>query len=305
MNNLVLYGIIIIVALVLFGIITGENQQAKKLLNKYDTIEKFGPDIASLADVSSGSSTLYDWGIGDDTKKYAERVPEKHHRPHPRPKPPSCNKCPPGCIKENKPDCEEKKPDEPSHYKLCRNCDITLNKDIDQYVLKSSVPPCPDMSKYATKNMVCPQINMDDYILKSKIPPCPHVDMSKYILKSKIPPCPDCPTCPKCPICPVCPQEKRCKKIYEYKITEHPEFNKFVSKDDCAKAMSDAINSQGGINDTGSSGNATSNVTSNGQATTNGSGSDNLLTQEEGNENNNYGMYASFQSCSPYSSQTN
>ena len=74
-------------------------------------------------------------------------------------------------------------PVDTSNYKICRTCDITVNKDIDKYVLKSSVPPCPDMKKFATKNMVGPNINMDDYILKSKIPPCPKVDMSQYILK--------------------------------------------------------------------------------------------------------------------------
>ena len=37
---------------------------------------------------------------------------------------------------------------------VCNRCDITVNKDIDKYVLKSSVPACPDTSKYITKNMM-------------------------------------------------------------------------------------------------------------------------------------------------------
>ena len=115
----------------------------------------------------------------------------------------------------------------------CRTCDITLNKDTDKYVLKSSVPPCPDMSKFATKNMMCPTIDTSKYILKSEIKPCPKIDLSQYIKKSDIPACPDCPTCPKCPICPEMPKQKKCKKIFDYKISEHPEFNKYISKKEC------------------------------------------------------------------------
>ena len=55
------------------------------------------------------------------------------------------------------------------------------------------LPPCPDVSKYATKNMIqsCP--DMSKYILKSEIPKCEKIDKSKYILKSKIPSYPDQP----------------------------------------------------------------------------------------------------------------
>lgn len=36
--------------------------------------------------------------------------------------------------------------------KICRNCDITLNKDIDQYIKKSSLPPFPNMNNYVKKS---------------------------------------------------------------------------------------------------------------------------------------------------------
>ena len=54
--------------------------------------------------------------------------------------------------------------------------------------------------------------------------------MSKYILKKDIP---ACPNCPKCPECPKCPKQEKCKKLFEYNITQHPEFNKYISKEDC------------------------------------------------------------------------
>ena len=85
-------------------------------------------------------------------------------------------------------------------------------------------PACPD----------CKQPDMNKYVLKSSIPPCPTVpDLSNYVLKSSIPKqspvildcskcqkasgeCPPCPrprcpevTCPpptKCPSCAPCPR---------------------------------------------------------------------------------------------------
>ena len=283
MNQLILFVIIIIVALILIGIYTGETQQAEDLMKSIreqnEILEKFGPLKANYSDVTSGSSTLYNWGITDDKKTYASRVENEESTPEQ----PSCTPvCPPKC--ETEVECERRRP-HPSpnnHYKICRNCDITLNKDIDKYVLKSSVPPPVDMEDYARKNMVCPQINMDDYILKSDVPACPKVNMSQYILKSNIPACPDIPQCPKCPKCPV---QERCKKIYEYKITEHPEFNKFVSKSDCEDVVRTAVESD----NSGSSNSS------------NSSSSQNTMG-EQSETTGNYGMYASFTSCSPYSS---
>lgn len=95
----------------------------------------------------------------------------------------------------------------------CKYCDITQNKDIDKYVLKSSVPPCPDMSRFATKAMVhsCP-------------------DMNKYVLKSKLPEY--CAAYQPDKKCSPCPQ----KYVNVYNdITKHPEYNKYVSKDNCKK----------------------------------------------------------------------
>ena len=291
MNQLILYGIIIFVALIIIGIITGENQKAQKLLSSIvkenENIENFGPLTANQGDISSGSSTLYNWGINDSTKTYTTRVEQESSTPLTPINPPYCE-TEVECIP--RPDTEATSSYPTNRYlKICRNCDITLNKDIDKYVLKSSVPPPVDMENYATKDMVCPQVNMDDYILKSDIPACPKVDMSKYILKSDIPACPNCPEQPVCPKCPVCPPRERCKKIYEYKITEHPEFNKFVSKSDCEDTVRTAVESY-----------VQGEQQNQEQLAEEESQTSSLLD----NNTSGYGMYASFASCSPYSNQS-
>ena len=83
--------------------------------------------------------------------------------------------------------------------------------DMNKYVLKSSIPPCPALP------------DMSNYILKSECPPVP--DLSNYVLKSSIPkqnpvildcskcqkPKGDCPPCPR-PRCPEmkCPEPTKC-----------------------------------------------------------------------------------------------
>jgi hypothetical protein len=291
MNQLILYGIIIFVALIIIGIITGENQKAQKLLSSVvqenENIENFGPQTANQGDISSGSSTLYNWGVNDSTGTYATRVEQESSTPVTPINPPYCE-TEVECIP--RPDAETTSSYPTNRYlNICRNCDITLNKDIDKYVLKSSVPPPVDMENYATKDMVCPQVNMDDYILKSEIPACPKVDMSQYILKSEIPACPSIPEQPICPKCPVCLPQERCKKIYEYKITEHPEFNKFVSKSDCEDTVRTAVESY-----------VQGEQQNQEQLAEEESQTSSLLD----NNTSGYGMYASFASCSPYSTES-
>lgn len=194
----------------------------------YDNIEKFGPRRTELVQVKSGTSTLYNWGLDNDKEDNVVVKERRKKRRCGRKKDKVCNVF-----------CPEKKEEKCDNNKICRNCDITLNRNIDKYVLKSSVPPCPDMSKFAKKNMMCPSIDTSKYILRSEIPPCPKIDLSKYILKSSVPACPDCPKCPKCPICPVCPKIKditshpdyRKKCIFKYNITDHPDFKKKCKKE--------------------------------------------------------------------------
>jgi hypothetical protein len=122
-----------------------------------------------------------------------------------------CNQCgsPPESCK-----CKRRHPD--------GECPVCKQPNMSNYVLKSSIPPCP----------VCP--DMSNYILKSEIPPTP--DLSNYVLKSSIPKqspvildcskcnkskgeCPPCPRqkcpekdCPQnsCPTCPKCPRPEPC-----------------------------------------------------------------------------------------------
>ena len=88
----------------------------------------------------------------------------KKKKPKPLP-PPHCPPYP-VCPPTPKPDDNNCKPDYDGKCSpaQCKICDITLNKDIDKYVLKSSIPPYPNMSEYVKKSMLPPQINMKEYI---------------------------------------------------------------------------------------------------------------------------------------------
>jgi hypothetical protein len=90
-------------------------------------------------------------------------------------------------------------------------CPPCREPDLSKYVLKSTIPPCPQ----------CP--DMSQYMLKTECPPAP--DLSKYVLKSSIPKpqpviidnsackkeCGECPPCPR-PRCPdmKCPPPTKC-----------------------------------------------------------------------------------------------
>jgi len=199
--------------------------------SKSNNIEHFS-SISSDTERSDGASHLYGWGL-PDTNIY------NFDKPKCEPEHKCDDKCPRTCplICNKEPSCTQP-PKDTNVNEVCKKCDITLNNNIDKYVLKSSVPACPDTSEFVTKNMINAHPDLSEYILKSEIKPCPHIDLSEYILKSSVPPCPDCPVCPECPICPVCPTcppEKQCKNIYEYSISEHPDYDKYISKKDLEK----------------------------------------------------------------------
>jgi len=71
-------------------------------------------------------------------------------------------------------------------------CPITDHRDIDKYVLRSSVKPCPDLREYTKKSMLCPSIDMEKYMLRSKCRPNKCPDLSDYIRKSEIRSSPEC-----------------------------------------------------------------------------------------------------------------
>lgn len=170
---------------------------------------------SSESDVKQGASTFYDWGL-----RNSDDVPEECDiEPPPKSKSCSGGKCLGDKNTYVQNDYyvypEEKKPEQPT----CGSCDAYKCKNIDRYVLKSSVPACPDMSEYALKSMVKPCPDLKDYILKSEIPPCPErTDLTKYVLKSQIPACPTPVVCPDCPVCP---------PAYKY-IQDDPRFKNWL-----------------------------------------------------------------------------
>jgi len=231
MNDILIWFLIFLVLIIILGLYFSQEtplnlSEKDIILNKKLTIENFNPLVSSMNDISEGASELYKWGLPDDKVKI-----KKCSKPTPDPIPPFK----PHCITKKETCCDnDNDNDKNASYPNCFNSDITKNKDINKYVLKSSVPACPDTSKYATKNMVqsCPDLN--NYIMKSHIPSCPKVDLSQYILKNEIascPKCPICPICPICPTCPTCPPQKKCKTIKNYSISEHPDFKNYIHKD--------------------------------------------------------------------------
>jgi len=239
MSDLIIWIVLIFVFLIIIGLYISEftpinlNEKEKILKLNYLT-ENFTPEISSTNEQSEGASELYHWGLPDNNIYHLENKPEEKKCEH------KCNdecprECPMRCpLPPPLPPIPQCKEEPKKSNESCSSCDITKNKDIDKYVLKSSVPPCPDMSEFITKNMMNANPDLSDYILKSEVKPCEKVDYSKYILKSQIPPCPTCPLCPECPLCPVCPPQQKCKEIHEYNISEHPELSNYISKKELA-----------------------------------------------------------------------
>ena len=163
------------------------------------------PNVASSGDVSTGSSELYGWGYTPITKNTKRKMKKRN-----------CSSCENTYIDEIDLcfTCN-------GGNKDCRFADITQNVDIDKYVLKSTVPSCPDLSEYAKKNQIPPlPYNPNEWIRKNEIPPCKRCpDMRNYINKSELEAhicgcggykrdTPQCPICPVAPQCPPCSDEK-------------------------------------------------------------------------------------------------
>jgi hypothetical protein len=63
---------------------------------------------------------------------------------------------------------------------------------MDKYILKTNLPPLPDMDKYILKTSIkkCPKkYDMTQYIKKTEIVPNKCPDLDKFVLKTSIPPC--------------------------------------------------------------------------------------------------------------------
>ena len=187
----------------------------KKTTNIQMDIVQENFKTSSKNDVKQGASTFYDWGL-----RGKDDIPEECDI-EPAPKSKSCSggKCLGDKNNYVQNDYyiypEDKKPEQPT----CGSCDAYKCKNIDRFVLKSSVPACPDMSEYALKSMVKPCPDLKNYVLKSEIPPCPECpDLTKYVLKSQIPACPTPVVCPECPVCP---------PAYKY-IQDDPRFKNWL-----------------------------------------------------------------------------
>ena len=191
--------------------------------------EHFHPDISSSDDQAEGASTLYNWDEPNETINI-EMTSTSNQTSKPVHNKPILKST--SSQLNNVPKCSTQQIFSSID---CSQADITQNKNIDKYILKSSIPPCPDMSEFITKNMMNANPDLNDYILKSEVKPCEKIDLSQYLLKSEIPACPECPICPECPLCPVCPvcpvyEEKKCKLLSEYNIQDHPDISNYISK---------------------------------------------------------------------------
>jgi hypothetical protein len=204
--------IFLLIALII-GLYTSEKTRIPKSLymrtNGASTpyIEHFEQDSfvggyrsSSSFDVSGGASSKYGWGINENNYE-RNNLSIKEEKQN---------------VKKEEVKCIQKKDDpmctkeyiKESWKSVCNNCDILQHPDINKYVLKSSVPACPN-------------IDLNNYIKKSEIPACPpKVDLNNYIKKSEIP---SCPTINKCPTCPELPKPKAIKSTqntYQFNILD-------------------------------------------------------------------------------------
>lgn len=105
--------------------------------------------------------------------------------------------------------------------------------NMSNYVLKSSIPPCPavpDLSNYILKSECPPVPDLSNYVLKSSIPKQNPVilDCSKCQKGSgECPPCPrprcpevKCPPATKCPSCPPCARTRCPPAVVKCKAEE-------------------------------------------------------------------------------------
>jgi hypothetical protein len=187
MSDIILWILIFFVFIIILGLYISEytpldlDQKQKILMENFTS-------TSSSSDQNEGATELYGWGIPDNntynscdhkcTKSCPTTCTQKCQTPPPPPPPPS----PPKPV-------ETCNPVPQNNNEVCMNCDITMNKNINKYILKSSVPACPDMSEYITKNMMNANPDLSDYILKSNIKACDKVDLTQYMLKSEVKPC--------------------------------------------------------------------------------------------------------------------
>jgi len=132
-----------------------------------------GYEESSSSDVEAGASQYYDRGIPSSSS--SEKKGDKHRCPR-------CNYIiidGDNCNNNANP-CSARR----NRKSSCKDCDIAQHPDIDKYVLKSSVPSCPDMSNYMPKSMMQSMRHRrsntripDDYLSKNR---CEDYKQSSY-----------------------------------------------------------------------------------------------------------------------------
>lgn len=140
------------------------------------------------------------------------------------------NKCG-SCGGEKPCNCQKPEP-----RPICPACPDCKQPDMNKYVLKSTIPPCPavpDMSNYILKTECPPVPDLSNYVLKSSIPKQMPVilDCSKCNKpKGECPPCPrprcpeiKCPPPAKCPSYAPCPRQKCPSAVVKCKTEEIPD----------------------------------------------------------------------------------
>lgn len=141
------------------------------------------PDVSSAEEINDGASEYYNWGYKDIPEDKEDSIPHTRHI-CPRCRKPCYIPCPYRRKSYPCPYCKTSINIKNNFFFIkggeCKTCDITNNKDIDKYVLKTSIPACPDMNQFVKKSQMTPSSS-------SRTRP------------------EDCPKCPICPICPKCP----------------------------------------------------------------------------------------------------
>jgi len=245
MDYLIIFFIFIIfVVLIIFGLPYSKSSFNYQIAKEQAEQIRENFEVSSQEDVKKGASTFHDWAIvatiSDGEEKSCDITSEELF-----PGPKQDKKKEGQKERCSGKDCLGPTPEfiENDYYIYpktvektirekadCSQCDATRCANIDAYVLKTSVPPCPDMSNFAPKSMIKPCPDMSDYIKKSEIPPCPTCpDMRDYVRKSSVPACAPPVVCPKCPVCPDCPPCPPCPKVYK-QIQDDPRFQTWLNK---------------------------------------------------------------------------
>ena len=151
---IIFFVFIIFLVLLIFGLPKAElsfNDQVQDLESK-QIRENF--KTSSYQDSSEGASTFFDWKAYSSQPHPTSEDSKHHQKPKPKPKKRNCLDDDSNYVQNDYniyPLVKETVVKKPLD---CSKCDALKCNNIDKYVLKSSVPPCPDLSQFALKSMI-------------------------------------------------------------------------------------------------------------------------------------------------------